>query len=142
MKMTKRLLSAALSLCLAACLSRGRLRMGRAILASALGAGYAALAWSGPGWARGIPALLGAALLMAGVAFGPRCLRVTPLVFAAGWLLGGCADFLCIEVGCIAAYDTGYLCATFLERFINGLEHHPHLTNQRLACQEVEHEDG
>ena len=83
-----------LSLCLAACLSRGRLRMGRAILASALGAGYAALAWSGPGWAREIPALLGAALLMAGVAFGPRCLRVTPLVFTAGWLLGGCADFL------------------------------------------------
>lgn len=83
-----------LSLCLASCMRRGRLRMGRAAMASALGAVYAVLAWIGPQWGRGIPALLGAALLMAMVADGPRCMWTTPLLFAAGWLLGGCANFM------------------------------------------------
>lgn len=88
-----------LSLCLAAGLARARLSLPRALGASALGAGYAVLAWSVAPWARGLPALATATGMMALVAFGRQGLRKTPFLLAGGWLLGGCADFWLVRGG-------------------------------------------
>ncbi|MBQ9264200.1 MAG: sigma-E processing peptidase SpoIIGA [Clostridia bacterium] len=83
-----------LSLLMAGCLARARFHLGRALLASAVGALYAMLAW---GWLpalRRLPVLGAAALIMAAIAFRKRAAALCPLLLAAGLMLSGLGDFL------------------------------------------------
>lgn len=83
-----------LSLLLAARMASRRFQVGKSVAASGLGAVYAVAAWTaGTPVLRGFPILLTMALFMSLIAFGKRCLPMTPLVLAAGWLLSGLSDF-------------------------------------------------
>ena len=83
-----------LSLFLAARLGKARFRPLRAALGALAGAVWAVPAWEMPKLLGSVPALLGAALVMALIAFGRRAPSLWILVMISGLLLSGCASFL------------------------------------------------
>ena len=80
-------------LLLAARIARIRFHPGRALLAALWGAVYAIAAWSKKSIGSGMLSLACVGLMMSLITFGKRGYRLTPLIFAAGWLLAGLSEF-------------------------------------------------
>ena len=107
-----------LCLLLAARLGRSRFHAGKALISSGLGGVYGVLAWTSEGrFLRGVPMLLAVCLLMCGIAFDKRCLRLFLLVFAAGWMLSGLSNFVMEKGGppwAVILMDSGAVLAVLL----------------------------
>ena len=99
-----------LSLLLAACLKQARFHVTRAAFGAALGAVYAALAWTGRSFYRSCPVLILSSVLVSLISFGKAGFFLFPYVAVAALNLCGLSDALLRSgVSCAAVLVTSGL---------------------------------